>query len=419
MRNLFLIIRREYLERVNGKSFIITTLLMPILMVGLMVAPALIMVMSGPENKQIAVVDASGIIAPALNSNDEIKYIALPADVNLDSIKAMESFDAVLVIDKKIVDFPDKATLYTRGAPSMQTEQYISTSIEDAISKQRAKKYNIPNIQQIIDDLQPDVRLTTFRIDNDTEEETSSMASYMVGMFCAFMLYMFIMIYGQMVMTSIIEEKNNRVLEVVVSSVKPNTLMLGKIMGIGAVAVTQILIWAILVGSFSRWIMPLILSSMQGSDASVLSAMGQIGQTGYILSLFAWIIVFLIFGYLFYSTIYAAIGSAVDNIQDASQLTSLAVIPIILGFMFTMYAINDPNSATSFWASIVPFTSPMVMLARIPFGIPAWQIALSLAVLVVSALLMVWLCAKIYRVGIFMYGKKPTLKDLIRWARYK
>lgn len=419
MRNLFLIIRREYLEWVNGKSFIITTLLMPILMVGLMVAPALIMVMSGPENKQIAVVDASGIIAPALNSNDEIKYIALPADVNLDSIKAMESFDAVLVIDKKIVDFPDKATLYTRGAPSMQTEQYISTSIEDAISKQRAKKYNIPNIQQIIDDLQPDVRLTTFRIDNDTEEETSSMASYMVGMFCAFMLYMFIMIYGQMVMTSIIEEKNNRVLEVVVSSVKPNTLMLGKIMGIGAVAVTQILIWAILVGSFSRWIMPLILSSMQGSDASVLSAMGQIGQTGYILSLFAWIIVFLIFGYLFYSTIYAAIGSAVDNIQDASQLTSLAVIPIILGFMFTMYAINDPNSATSFWASIVPFTSPMVMLARIPFGIPAWQIALSLAVLVVSALLMVWLCAKIYRVGIFMYGKKPTLKDLIRWARYK
>lgn len=419
MRNLYLIIRREYLERVNGKSFIITTLLMPVLMIGLMIAPALIMFMSGPENKQIALIDASGIIAPTIKSSDEIKYVSLPSDVNIDSIKAMESFDAVLVIDEKIVDFPDKATLYTRGAPSMTTEDFISRSIADAISHERSKKYHIENIRQIIDDLQPSVHLTTFRIDRESEEETSSFASYMVGLVCAFLLYMFIMIYGQMVMTSIIEEKNNRVLEVIVSSVKPNTLMLGKIVGIGAVAITQILIWAILVGSFSRWIMPLILSSMQGGDTELLTAMGQLGQTGYILMLFFWIIIFLAFGYLFYSTIYAAIGSAVDNIQDASQLTSLAVIPIVLGFMFTMAAINDPNSSLSFWASIIPFTSPMVMLARIPFGIPAWEIALSLTVLIISSLFMVWLCAKIYRVGIFMYGKKPSFKDLIRWARYK
>jgi len=419
MHNLFLIIRREYLERVSGKSFIITTLLMPLLMIGIMVAPALIMVMSGPENKNIAVIDASEVVAPALQSSEEIKYVALPSDVNLDSIKAMESFDAVLVIDKKIVQFPDKATLYTRGAPSIQTEGFIASSIEDAISKERAKKYQIANIQQIIDDLQPDVSLTTYRLDQEDEAETSSIASYMVGMFCAFLLYMFIMIYGNMVMTSIIEEKNNRVLEIIVSSVKPNILMLGKIIGIGAVAITQILIWAILVGSFSRWIMPLILSSVGGDNAELLSAMGMLGQTGYILMLFVWIIIFLAFGYLFYSTIYAAIGSAVDNIQDASQLSALAVVPIILGFVFTMSAINDPNSGVALWTSIIPFTSPMVMLARIPFGIPAWQIALSLGVLIISSLLMVWLCAKIYRVGIFMYGKKPTIKDLIRWARYK
>lgn len=419
MSNLFLIIRREYIERVSGKSFIITTLLMPILMVGIMVAPALIMALSGPENKQIAVIDQSEIIAPALKSSDEIKYISLPANVNIDSIKAMESFDAVLLIDKKIVEFPDKATLYTHGAPSLQTEAFIAGSIKDAISAQRAKKYQIANIQQIIDDLQPNVSLTTFRLDAEDESETSSLASYMIGIMCAFLLYMFIMIYGQMVMTSIIEEKNNRVLEIIVSSVKPNTLMLGKIVGIGAVAITQILIWAILVGSFSRWIMPLILNSMQGGDADIITAMGQIGQTGYILMLFVWIIVFLAFGYLFYSTIYAAIGSAVDNIQDASQLSSLAVIPIILGFIFTMSAVADPNSSLSFWTSIIPFTSPMVMLARIPFGIPAWEIALSLVVLVASSLAMVWLCAKIYRVGIFMYGKKPSISDLIRWARYK
>ncbi len=419
MHNLSLIIRREYLERVSGKSFIITTLLMPLLMIGIMVAPALIMMMSGPENKNIAVIDASEVVAPALQSSDEVKYVALPSDVNLDSVKAMESFDAVLVIDKKVVQFPDNVTLYTRGAPSIQTEQFIATSIEDAISKERAKKYQIANIQQIIDDLSPDVSLTTYRLDQEDEAETSSLASYMVGMFCALLLYMFIMIYGNMVMTSIIEEKNNRVLEIIVSSVRPNILMLGKIIGIGAVAITQIIIWAILVGSFSRWVMPLIINAAGGSDGELLSAMGMLGQTGYILMLFVWIIVFLAFGYLFYSTIYAAIGSAVDNIQDASQLSALAVVPIILGFVFTMSAINDPNSGVALWTSIIPFTSPMVMLARIPFGIPSWQIALSLGVLIISSLLMVWLCAKIYRVGIFMYGKKPTIKDLIRWARYK
>ena len=419
MHNLYLIIRREYLERVNGKSFIITTLLMPLFMVAIMMAPALIMVFSGPENKQVAVVDASRVIAPALVSTDDIKFVTLPSDVNVDSVKAMETFDAVLVIGNKIVQFPDQATLYSRGAPSMQTEKFISSSIEDAISHERAKKYQIANIQQIVDDLQPDVSLSTYRIDREEEEETSSFASYMVGFFCSFMLYMFIMIYGQMVMTSIIEEKNNRVLEIVVSSVKPNTLMLGKIIGIGAVAITQILIWAIIVGSFSRWIMPLILGSMQGADADIITAMGQMGNTGYVLSLFMWIIIFLAFGYLFYSTIFAAIGSAVDNIQDASQLTSLAVVPIVIGFVCTMSAVSDPNSSLAFWTSIIPFTSPMVMLARIPFGIPGWETALSLAVLIVSSLCMVWLCAKIYRVGIFMYGKKPSIKDLIRWARYK
>ena len=184
------------------------------------------------------------------------------------------------------------------------------------------------------------------------------------------MLYMFIMIYGQMVMTSIIEEKNNRVLEIVVSSVRPNTLMLGKILGIGLVAVTQILIWGLLVCSFSKWIMPLIVSSMSSPDFDLLSAIGQLGDPAYVLMLFVWIMLFLIGGYMFYSSIYAAIGSAVDNIQDASQLTSIAIVPIILGFVFSMSVANDPNSGLAFWLSIIPFTSPMVMMARIPFGIP-------------------------------------------------
>ncbi len=419
MKNLFLIVRREYLERVNGKSFIITTLLMPLLMVGLMMAPALIMMFSGPESKQVAVLDASGVVAPALPQSDEVRFTAFPADFNLDSLKTMDEFDAILVIDRKVVEFPSSVQLYTRGAPSIQTEGYLTKSISEAVARERAKKYDIPNIRQIVDDLQPEVSLSTIRIDRDTEEEASPMASYFVGMMCAMILYFFIMIYGNMVMTSIIEEKNNRVLEIIVSSVKPNVLMLGKILGIGLVALTQILIWAVLVGSFSKWIMPMVISSVGTGDMEIAAALGQLTQTGYIMMLFVWIILFLALGFVFYSTIYAAIGSAVDNIQDASQLATIAVVPIILGFVFTMTAISDPNSSVSVWMSMIPFTSPMVMMARIPFGIPTWQVLVSLGILAVSSLAMVWVCAKIYRVGIFMYGKKPTLRDLIRWARYK
>ena len=419
MKNLFLIVRREYLERVNGKSFIITTLLMPILMIGLMMAPALIMVFSGPESKQVAVLDASAVVAPALPQTEEVKFTAFPAGFSLDTLKAMEEFDAVLVIGEKVVEFPSSVQLYTRGAPSIQTEGYLSKTIAEAITRERAKKYDIPNIRQIVDDLQPEVTLTTIRIDSETEEEASPMASYFVGMTCAMILYFFIMIYGNMVMTSIIEEKNSRVLEIIVSSVKPNVLMMGKILGIGLVALTQILIWAVLVGSFSKWVMPMVISSLAPADAEVSTALAQLSQTGYIVMLFVYIVLFLALGFVFYSTIYAAIGSAVDNIQDASQLASIAVVPIILGFVFTMQAIADPNSSVAVWMSMIPFTSPMVMMARIPFGIPGWEIAVSLLILAVSSLAMVWLCAKIYRVGIFMYGKKPTLRDLIRWARYK
>ena len=230
---------------------------------------------------------------------------------------------------------------------------------------------------------------------------------------------MFLLIYGQMVMTGIIEEKNNRVLEIVVSSVKPSSLMLGKIIGIGLVATVQVLIWAVLICGASMWLMPWVSASMAGADAQMLAVVGMLGNVNYILSLFIWLLLFLIGGFLFYSAIFAAIGSAVDNIQDASQLQSFAIIPIIVALIFSISVGNDPNSATAVWMSMIPFTSPMVMLARVPFDIASWQIWLSLAILYLSFVGLAWVAAKIYRVGIFMYGKKPTIKDFIRWARYK
>ncbi|MDE7237851.1 MAG: ABC transporter permease, partial [Paramuribaculum sp.] len=282
--------------------------------------------------------------------------------------------------------------------------------------------------------VESNLSVNTVRTDRDTAG--SSTMSYALGFILTFLLYMMLLLYGQMVMTSIIEEKNNRVLEVIVSSVKPTRLMLGKIAGIGLVAVTQIVIWGVLIVGLSAAVMPALLPAdvaaditamnsgagtlaQSNLDTDLLSALALIADPMYILGIFGILLLFLIGGFLLYAAVYAAIGSAVDNIQDASQLQTVAVLPIILGIVFGMMAATDPVSNISVWTSIIPFTSPMVMMSRIPYGIPTWQIVTSLVVLYATFAACVWVAAKIYRVGIFMYGKKPTFKELIRWARYK
>lgn len=412
---LSIIVSREYLERVQRKSFIISTLLTPLLMLGLMMAPALFAILAGPENKTIAVIDRTdAMIARQLDNEGELNFKVVQGE--LAELIDNADYDAVLVIEADAVSRPSAIKLYSHEAASMQTEGAISSQLENIIEDERIKAYDIDNLSQIMKEVKADVRLETFRISEGDTSETSSIISYIVGITTSLMLYMFIMLYGQMVMTSIIEEKNNRVLEIVVSSVKPNALMMGKIVGIGLVAVTQILIWGIILTACSIWLMPLVSGAAQDAGGFDL---GVLGSPAYILELFGYITLFLIGGYLFYSSIYAAVGSAVDNIQDASQLVSIAVIPIIIGMVVSMSVVQNPASSLAVWTSMIPFTSPMVMMARIPFGIPAWQIWTSLALLYASFAGMVWLSAKIYRVGIFMYGKKPSFSELIRWARYK
>lgn len=419
MKPIQIIIAREYLERVKRKSFIVSTLLVPILMLALMAAPTIMMVFSTPENKQIAVIDDTGVVAKRLKGNDEIKFVTY--DQPVDSARVDESLDAILVIGAKAIDKPAGAiSLYTRGAPSIVTDAYITDQLETAIEDVRLEAYNITNLRQILDEIKVDVSYSTIRIDQDEDTSTSSLLSYVIALMMDMMLYMFILIYGSMVMNSIIEEKNNRVLEIVVSSVKPSSLMLGKIMGIGLVAITQILIWAVILAACSAWIMPWIGSmATSEADAELIGAISQLSDIGYIASLFIYMILFFIGGYLFYSAIYAAIGSAVDNVQDASQLSTVATMPVIIGIVASMSVIQNPGSSLAFWISIFPFTSPMAMMSRLPFGVPFWEIALSLVLLYVSFLGLIWLCAKIYRVGIFMYGKKPTFVEILRWARYK
>ncbi|MDE6160615.1 MAG: ABC transporter permease [Muribaculaceae bacterium] len=414
---LSIVIAREYLERVKRKSFIISTLLMPIFMIGLMLTPALIAIFSTPEDKAVAVVDDTPQhIGRSLHSEGDLRFTITEA--SLADAMADKEYDAVLVLDADAVARPDGIRFYSREAASMQTESAISSQLENIIENERLKAYDIENLAQILKEVQVDVTLDTFRISDDDSDasKTSSIASYLVGMIMSLMLYMFIMLYGQMVMTSIIEEKNNRVLEIVVSSVRPASLMMGKILGIGLVAITQILIWGVLLTACSIWLVPLVAGA---ASAEAGIDLGVYGSPTYIMMLFGYILLFLAGGYLLYSSIYAAVGSAVDNIQDASQLQSFAIIPIIIGMIVSMSAVQDPSSSLAVWTSIIPFTSPMVMMARIPFGIPSWQIWLSVVVLYLSFIAMVWFAAKIYRVGIFMYGKKPSIAEFVRWARYK
>lgn len=432
-KNISLVIQREFLERVSKKSFIITTILMPVLMLALMATPALIMAFAGNEAKTVDIVDESLVIAPALKSDDGIKYITCTQP--LDSVRANSTADAVLFIPKDVMDGKKAIQLYNNEASSMTLESNIRDQVNGIIENIRLESYDIANLDQILKEVESDVSIQSYdNTSKDEEKESSTILSYILGTVLTFFLYMCLLLYGQMVMTSIIEEKNNRVLEIVVSSVKPTQLMLGKICGIGLVAVTQIVIWGVLLAALSAFVLPALtpdsvaadLSAMNaagteslGTPVELLQALSILGNVGYIIQIFGLLLLFLVGGFMLYAAVYAAIGSAVDNIQDAGQLQSVVVMPIILGIVFGMMAASDPGSQLSLWTSMIPFTSPMVMMARIPFGVPGWQITVSLIILYASFFAMVWVAAKIYRVGIFMYGKKPSVKELIRWMRYK
>lgn len=418
--SLGLIIQREYFERVKRKSFIITTILVPILMLAIMAAPTLFMIFGDAEQKRVVVVDNTGVLADKLQGNEEIEFISSTESV--DSLRSHEENEAILVIGRNAIEDPSHGiTLLSRGSIAMMTDSYITGQLKNAIEDVRLAKYNIPDIKEILQDVKADVTMSTVRIDNDEDTETSSMVSYLLSITMDMLLYMFILIYGQMVMNSIIEEKNNRVLEIVVSSVKPFNLMLGKITGVGLVAITQILIWAVLIGLASTAAAPFLATeSVSGEMPAEISAgLSQVLAPGFLISLFIYTVLFFIGGFLFYASIYAAIGSAVSNVQDASQLSSIATMPVIIGIVGSMAILNDPSSSLAFWISIIPFTSPMAMMARLPYGVPGWEIALSLVLLYLSFIGLIWLCGKIYRIGIFMYGKKPTLLEILKWARYK
>ena len=427
MRKIQLIIAREFMERVRKKSFIIATLLTPILTVGLMIAPTLFMLYGTSDQKQVVVVDRSGLVADKLSPTSEVMFVD---QSHLSKREACSLYGedsgmfGVLYIGSEI-ERRDSVQLITNESSSVMIEDVIRQQLNGIVEREKLRAHNIENLDEILASVATNIELATYQ-NNGTGEEatmesTSSGISYALGLVLGMMLYMLLILYGQMVLTSVVEEKSSRVIDVLVTSSTPFQIMMGKILGIALVAVAQIAIWALLVIAASKFLVPALFSDnvVMANDMMLASIMGTLTDTGYLAMLFGLLLLFVVGGFLLYAALYAAAGSAVDSVQEGQQYNTIIMMPIIFSMFIMMTIFNDPNSPLAFWASMIPFTSPIVMIARIPFGIPAWEVVVSLLVLYLSFMLMTWLAARIFRIGIFMHGKRPSWRELWQWVRMK
>ncbi len=439
MSAIGIIIGREFRERVMKKSFIISTILTPLLMVGIMVGTSFIMATNVGEAKRIAVVDRSGLIAQSLTSSDWIAYeptSSTPEELRSQNDEQMYGF---VVIGEDIIDNPSNVALYTYSTSTMEVESAIAGDIEEIIEQHRLKAYDIENLPQIMEEVEADVTLRSYKLGEEDEEdkESSSVLAFGLAYIFGFVMYMFVIIYGSM--QGVIEEKSGKVLEVMVSTVRPYQLMMGKILGIASVAVLQFVIWIVIIfvgGSLvMQFMMPTDLvesanaisagtadlAAMEGAgvDPELAAALANATDVGFLVRFFGSFLLYFLGGYLLYAAMFAAVGSAVDNIQDSSQFQTPITMPIIIGLVVMMFAMKEPHAPLSVWCSMIPFTSPIVMMARLPFDVPMWELLLSLAILFATFVFMVWIAAKIYRIGIFMHGRKPSYKELWQWITTK
>ena len=404
--------------------------------------------------KSIAVVDQSGIVMPYLVDTEEADYTDYSTE-NPDTLKSRFkelSLDAIVLISPiDTVVRTVSVTSFSDKPMSVGLKESIKAKVDDAVEDYRVTLYQIDDLKQIMGDIKSDVSMSTYTLDESGEEKITSSEVYMViSMVLSMIIYMFIAMFTGMVMQSVIEEKASRVVEVLVSSVKATELMFGKIIGVACVALTQFFLWIVLtvllVGGVSAFVgmdtligdpaqteqmmeMTGMTASMGGVTAEDMTAMAQDDtQMGAVLNTLRdvnWVqmilafIVYFALGYLLYASFFAAIGSAVENEADTNQLQIPVTIPLMLAFFVAIYAFNAPDSQLVWWFSMIPFTSPIVMLSRIPFGVPAWELILSIVLLAGTFIACAWMSAKIYKIGILMFGKKTTFKDLWKWLKMK
>ena len=418
MKNIILIAKREFFTQVKKKSFIILTLLTPLLIIvfGGVVS---LMFQANETQMQISVIDKSGLFKDKLKSDQNIRYIFSSEETEKSLIKALETteeMNSVMIIPKKeIHELENSIEILTNKNLSNEARRNIAGNISEIIKAEKINALGISTAQ--IEDLNKGVNLHVVNILEKEKKQDSFLVGVKSGfsMFLMYCVFTFIMMYGIRVMRSVLEEKNNRVVEILISSVKPFELMMGKILGVTGVALVQFGVWVVMI--FAS-VMTLGSSNvgMVSGVAEVQMVLSALSQINYGLILFVFVIYFLL-GYLFYSAMYAAIGSAVDNETETQQFTLFAILPMMLGFYGSITIMNNPDGPMSFWLSMIPFTSPIAMLARIPFDVPVWELVLSIVILLVSTLGMVFIASKIYRVGILMYGNKVTLKELWKWMK--
>lgn len=439
MNKTWLIIKREYFSRVRKKTFILSTILTPLLFVGLIAAVVFITV-KNVRTENIAVIDPEGIFKSGLESDKTVIY-EFRNDVDTGNF-INKGFSALLLAPHAGINESNNFQLITKKSLS----RISSSAIERDVS--RALENNMISQELQIDPKRIDsiktraeqIKVNPVKVSDIGEGTTDNFdIASAVGYITAFLIYITLFIYGMMVMRGVMEEKTNRIAEVMVSSVKPFQLMLGKIIGIGAVGLTQFMIWILLIGIFttiaSSMIPPDVIEQvssardqMPGSTSGSSEAMETLAKTQLTLSSVNWFMVvgcfifYFLGGFLFYAALFAAVGSAVnEDAQDAQSLTLPITLPIILAIIIMINAINDPVGSLAKWSSIIPFFSPIVMMARVPFGVPDtvqyWELGLSMGLLIIGFLFTTWLSAKIYRTGILLYGKKPTLKEMVKWIR--
>ncbi len=460
-KKLGIIIEREYLNKVKKKSFLLVTFLAPILFAAICVLPSVIMMGTKEEAKRVGVVDKSGLVLPYLEDNDVTVYVDLGADASIDEIKSDLSgheVDVLLTVSELNPETRSvQASCYSEKPLGMDTGSMIEDKINDAVEDYRINSYGIENLETIMSEVKSNVKLHSYTIDESGKESISESGIYMaISMILGMAIYMFIAMFSAMVMSSVIEEKSSRVVEVLVSSVKATELMFGKIIGVALVALTQFLLWILLTGVIVGAAFGIIgkdkilgdesnaavmeqmaagsgihpddianiaqLADSTATEAGEPSGMEVVTSTLSNVNFSQIGIAFLfffVFGYLLYASLFAAIGSAVENEGDSSQLQLPVTIPLMLGFFVALYAFKAPDSSLVFWFSMIPFTSPIVMLARIPFGVATWELILSIGLLIVTFVGCAWASAKIYKVGILMYGKKSTFADLWKWLKQK
>ncbi len=449
LRTIGVIINREYSTRVKKKTFLLTTFLVPVLLALCGVAMGVMMVNVKEKTKTVGVVDESGIVMSYLKNSEQISFQDMSSEP-LDTVNARLAdlgLDGVLSISK-IDEQKNLQASFTSVKPvGMGVTATMSRYIDDALEDYRIRSYDIDGLEEIVNSVKADVPIRTFVLDEKGGEKVSesgvnSILSMVLGIF----IFLFITMFGSMVMTAVVEEKTSKVVEVLISSVKATELMFGKIIGVALVALTQFFLWIVLsivlLSAGMGIIAPKMMDTVDAqsivaglpegtnqfdamtavlsqSDSELGDVVGTLAGLN-IGQLVLYFIVFFVLGYLLYASLFAAIGSAaVDNENDTSQLQMPVTIPLMIAYFIALYAYNAPDSAVALWGSMIPFTSPIVMLARIPFGVPGWQILLSIGLLVVTTIACAYLSAKIYKVGVLMYGKKTTFKDLWKWLKQK